>query len=246
MASSMTRTKINVTISKKLFINSLLLLIVYEKCSAKSVLRKCCSSGSVLSLNSSIYSCEVLDLSNNIKYDEFFDTRPDTSVENGIPLCKNDARLISLSASDVAPVNYPSDSCIDVLHDFDKTLKDNEPVVLHCSDDSISNIDRSELKILKIRRCCPPGEIFMSSYRACMALHDPSKDVSSINLVMSHIGYGSVDFIHVLRGSPKCKTAIVDYQVNLTDVKLVQDRIQVTINFMEMFIPSGIFFSKDV
>lgn len=219
----------SVKINFKLLFIPLILSVEYSG-SEFSSFKKCCNDDQILDLRDGLYSCQSAP-----RHAPEFYERISTGRGSSIPVCKNSSNLGTISIGDIDTVDFLQDnSCADVLLDFNKFEdldKGREPllptVVLFCSDsnETLSHQHRDVPTIFNVRRCCPKGEIFDVNNRACSSIGNNERDVSTASLLRN---IGSFDFIHVIRGPPKCQHAVVDYEVNTTDVSYVDGRLQVT------------------
>ncbi|XP_012262716.2 G-protein coupled receptor Mth2 [Athalia rosae] len=221
-------------------------------------LRRCCATGSWLTFDGEYYSCESRAPDDVPEFfqrspDEVSGW-PVSDPE--IPACDNSGNLTSIPLADI-PFDFSfRNSCIDILIPVDyeiepdgaaeraggdqrsresdfKTAETLQPTVLYCAGDNNAGenfIDSSFSEpehptLLKIRRCCPEGEVFDIDQRACLPPEDPARLLPTASLVRN---IGNSDFVFAIRGAPKCQNAIVDYEVNSSDVSIVANRLQVS------------------
>ncbi|XP_046412720.1 G-protein coupled receptor Mth2-like [Neodiprion fabricii] len=193
--------------------------------------RRCCDPGSLVTFDGESYACKTPPPD----APEFFEPLNFGQKNPGIPACENGANLTSIPLANANSTHLLSDFCIDVIlnsEDGIETRPNDSPDLLYCTRNLNSDLTNGSLDeprhlptVSKIRRCCVRGEIFRIDRRACVPLEDSDRDISTGSLVRS---IGFADFLYVKRGPPMCQHAIVDQEVNQTDVSIVNGRIQVT------------------
>ncbi|XP_046737468.1 G-protein coupled receptor Mth2-like [Diprion similis] len=195
------------------------------------LLRKCCNPGSVVTFDGESHACKT----SPPDAPEFFDPINSGQRNPGIPACQNGANISTIPLADANFTHLPRESCIDVIigsEDDVESRRNGSLTLLFCtrnSDTDLADGSHDESRqlpiVAKIRRCCLRGEIFRTDRRACVPLEDSDRDVSTGSLLRS---IGSTDFLYAKRGPLICPHAIIDQEVNQTQVSIVNGRLKVT------------------
>ncbi|XP_015610281.1 G-protein coupled receptor Mth2 [Cephus cinctus] len=179
-------------------------------------IRRCCSPGEALSTDGDVFACIPAP------YDtlELYELDP---FSRGLPTCSPSENLRSTPLAS-APLDISADACLDVLY---RTNQSSFLAVLNCASENPNYKEESMIihqpTVLPLRRCCSSGEVFSTSSRACVPA---SQEVPVTSLVA---GLGILEYVTLLRGPPECPHAIMDYEVNVTDINFHSGQLQVSV-----------------
>ncbi|XP_012275021.1 G-protein coupled receptor Mth2 [Orussus abietinus] len=194
---------------------ALLLGALQGRIAQTSPLGKCCDPDQVLIPDAAGFSCAPAppDASEVVLGPEIV----------GLPVCRAAAEL-GVSKFEDAKDGVFDDACVDVLF---RALNNSYPVVLQCRGGNESQGGFSSPRILSVRKCCGFGEVFSVDRKACVSvLREESSWLEELPFVEGAIKDGVI--LAVSKGPPRCENAIVDHEINATDVTFVNNGLQVT------------------
>lgn len=117
-------------------------------------------------------------------------------------------------------------ACFEILHE--QITGESTVIVVHCRsnrDRRVKVINASFPRLARVRKCCPHAAIFDRRTRACVPALNGSRNV----LAFLPNGLVDVDLVVIAtKGPPRCRSPIVDYEVDADDVFLRNDTYSVS------------------